>query len=39
MNTPSTDLPRLGTDVSKLTFDVCLRLPDNTASSATFANN
>lgn len=39
MNTPSTGWPRLGIDISKLTFDVCLCLPDNTTRSAAFANN
>lgn len=39
MNTPLTDWPRLGIDISKLTFDVCLCSPDHTAHSAEFANN
>ncbi len=31
--------PRLGIDVSKLTFDACLCLPNTTSHSAAFSNN
>ena len=35
----NTSLPRLGIDISKLSFDACLQLPDGTARSAAFPNN
>lgn len=39
MNPVEPALPRLGIDVSKLTFDACLCLPDSTSQCAAFTNN
>lgn len=39
MNTSPSNPPRLGIDVSKATFDVCLCLPDLSAHTAQFANH
>ena len=39
MTPDRTSPPRLGIDISKLTFDACLQLPDGTARSAAFPNN
>src|SRR6185436_10602543 len=39
MKTSSTTWPRLGIDISKLSFDVCLCLSANSTTSAAFANN
>lgn len=39
MSNPSNPLPRLGIDVSKLTFDACLCTPEGATHSASFANN
>jgi transposase len=39
MNPFLPDLPRLGNDVSKLTFDACLLLPHGSKASAQFTND
>ena len=39
MNLRSNDLPRLGIDISKLSFDVCLCLSENNKHTAQFPNN
>lgn len=39
MTSASSTLPRLGIDISKLTFDVHLCTPDGRSHSAAFANN
>jgi transposase len=39
MSTSSKPLPRLGIDVSKLTFDACLSTSEGTTHSAAFDNN
>ena len=36
---PTSELPRLGIDISKLTFDVCLCLPQGGTRSAQFSND
>lgn len=38
MSTKPPSLPRLGIDISKLTFDACLILPDQSAHQQAFAN-